>query len=146
VLGVFILHKWDSPLHFLIPIPGFFLAFWLFSWVEVEFGVSRKSVLWPAAIIVLGLAAFFVAQAVYWCNGLTDIYAANTTCSADGMANALSLVGGQWQDLLLRDGYFYFVLMTLLAWGAVQVLESLSPMKNASARPKKAPLKKDAKK
>ncbi|MDO8625207.1 MAG: hypothetical protein Q7R47_03925 [Candidatus Diapherotrites archaeon] len=144
LLGVVVLQKWDSPLHWLIPIPAFFLAFWLFGWIDEEFGVSKRSLAWPVAIAVLGMVAFFVAQLVYWCNGLTDIVGANSTCSSDGMNKAFELMGGQWQDLFLRDGYSYFLLMVLLAWVSLQVIESLSP--SSGAKHKKAEKKKGEKK
>jgi len=134
-VGSLVLHKWDSPMHFLVPIPAFFLAFWLFNWIEKEFAIPEKSAVWPIGIMVLGFAGFFVAQLLYWCNGLTDISATKTSCSSDGMSKAMELIGGQWSELLFRDAFFYFLLMVLLAWiGRFIVLSAIPQGHSGSHR------------
>ncbi|GEM_PF-3756898 len=127
ILGIVVFRKWDSPLHFLVPVPAFFLAYWLFQEAESEFFIKPRSLIWPVAIIVIGFLAFFVAQFLYWCNGYTNISAENTSCSSAGARTALNYIGGGWVDLLLRDGFFYFWLMILLAWISLRVVSLAAP-------------------
>ena len=134
-LGSAVFNKWDSPMHWLVPIPAFFLAYWLFGWIEREFGISERSFLWPVLIVVLGGLAFFLAHLLYWCNGLTDIGAENTSCSGKGFSAAMNLIATQWSELVVRDAFFYFLIMVLLAWASRFVfLSALFPDSAKSVR------------
>lgn len=151
ILGAVVLNRWDFPYHFLVPVPAFFLTFWLLDWVEAEFDVSALSWSWPVVVLLLGLVAFFCANFIYFCNGATDISSANTSCSAEGAKNAMGYLTSQggisvlgssisvpvWLDLLTKDAFLYFLLMVLLAWASHFVLvRSVAPVKPSKGRSK----------
>ncbi len=125
-------------MHWLVPIPAFFLSYWLFSWVEREFHFSQSSLGWPVLILVMGFVSFFVAQVVYWCNGVTDIATTDSTCSSEGLVQAIGLVSGQLGELLFRDAFFYFWIMVLLAWVCRFVFLSAIPSSKRSSSKQRA--------
>ncbi|MBU1930007.1 hypothetical protein KJ972_00735, partial [Candidatus Micrarchaeota archaeon] len=75
--GTSFFNAWVSPMHWLVPITGFFLAFFVYNWVEDYFEIKLASWWVPILIIVLGLMAFYVNAWFYYCNGFTDIQTVN---------------------------------------------------------------------
>ncbi|MFH0955376.1 MAG: hypothetical protein V1777_04705 [Candidatus Micrarchaeota archaeon] len=130
---------WNSPMHWLIPIAGFWLAYFSIHWSSEYFEIKSSSLWYPFVIAVLGLAAFYFSQFLYWCNAFTDIRGLNTSCGGTGVTQAVDFVGKGFWDLLSRDAFFYFALAVLLAWISKLVLSLAmgSPSESAAKKTKK---------
>lgn len=116
ILGASVFEAFVSPMHVLIPIVGFFLAFWGFEWVQHFFDVKLSSLWFLVLLVLLSLLAFYVSAWFYYCNGFTDITAVNATCDQAGSQRAIQYINTNFTNLLTKDAFFYFALAVLLGW------------------------------
>ncbi len=78
-------------LYYLMPIPGFFIIFFLIDWIEDFFQTKFTRTPWfPVSFFVLGLIAFYIAIFWYFCNLLSINDA--SFCSPAGSSNTLNFL------------------------------------------------------
>lgn len=119
MLGTAFFKTWASPMHWLIPIPAFFFAFWAYDWVENFFEVKLGSWWFPVLLLVLGLLAFLVNAWFYYCNGFSGLSQQGATslgCDSEGSKRAVDFIGANWWNLLIQDAFFYFWIAIFLGW------------------------------
>ena len=109
VWGVYALFLggFKSPMYFLLPIPAFFLAYYIPDFFEVDSGLFSKNIL-PITFLVLSVLAFFMAVEIYFSN-----------------IAFLNSYSGSWPDffdLFLHSAYLQVVLFgtIALAWRAIE--------------------------
>ncbi|GEM_PF-2029627 len=79
--------------YILIPIPGFFIMFFLFDWIEEFFETRFTRTFWfPLLIFVLGVVAFYIAVFWYFCNILS--LNEGSFCSANGSSQTFGYLSG----------------------------------------------------
>lgn len=132
---------------FLIPIPGFFIMFFLIDWIEEFFETRFTRRPWFVVFfLLLGVLAFYIATFWYFCNLLSLNDA--TACSSTGANNTFqylssvvdhknaminflstalpgflssffsSLLKTNFVKLFLESAYIVFLLAGVLGWGA----------------------------
>ena len=153
--GITGLHDWGFTIdifrldyfYFLIPVPGFFMLFFLIDWIEEFFETRFTRSLWfPVFFFLLGVLAFYIATFWLFCNllSLND----NTACSSAGANNTFqfllavvdhknvfinflstalpgflssffsSLLKTNFVKLFLESAYIVFLLAGVFGWAA----------------------------
>lgn len=108
-----------SPMHWLIPIPAFFFAFWAYDWIEEYFRVKLSSWWFPILLVVLGFLAFVINAWFYYCNGFSGLQsqgALSLGCDEAGSKRAIEFVSANWWNVLKQDAFFYFWLALFFGW------------------------------
>lgn len=139
---------WVSPMHWLVPVVGFWLAFLCLDWIESYFEVRAERWWLPVLFAVLAVLVFYVSAWFYYCNGFSNIQdpAYRDTlflgCSNDGSKTALDFISSNFWGLFSKDAFFFFALSALFGWAAFviwrkAILPQASVVAAKRANPKK---------
>jgi hypothetical protein len=125
------LAQWgNSPMFYLLPVPGFFLMYYLIDWMEDYFKFTEnEKKYFPAVFWVLGVLAYFLVLIWYFHNMYQLSLSANPSLSEQEVNFWVYMFGGtlkdgsHWQGSginlwhYFRDSPFLvFMLGAFLAW------------------------------
>ena len=98
------LWQWDkSPMFYLVPIPGFFLMYYLIDWMENYFKFSeREKKYFPLVFWLLVISSYFVVLMWYFHNMYQLSLAANPALVEQEVSFWTYMFGG-----LLKDGSYW---------------------------------------
>lgn len=106
-------------MYVLIPLPGFFLMYFMIDWINDFYGSRAGSKPWlPLGLLALSIPAYFVALYFFY-------------------GNIALLQGGEaqptdyfdfWQQFW-DSAYLYFILAALFGWVSYQILEKTAKTK-----------------
>ncbi len=93
----FILHSWESPFYFLLPVPGFFLAYIFSSKIE-NFLQYRNPYVYAIGILILGIIAYYINLHWYYYNMYYLMIGRNPQLEKLGMNFGIYLYGGKLEN------------------------------------------------
>lgn len=85
-------------MYYLLPIPGFFMMFFLIDWIEEFFETRFTRTIWfPLMLLVMSVIAFYIASFWLFCNLNNYSLSENSFCSANGAKYAAELLSAPAQ-------------------------------------------------
>ncbi len=125
------LGKWDSPMYFLLPIPGFFLMYYLTDWLDEFFELNDDfhNKLFVLVFWILVLAGYAISLLWYYYNFYVLTLNNYAQLKEIGLSFTQYLFGGQlsngqtyggtgfnyWGELK-NSAYLVFCIAAFLAW------------------------------